>query len=99
MCFVTALGLLTPRFVIVVMWLFTDYMSRAYTSWFLPTLGFFLLPTTTIAYAIAKNSLSARGGGLTAGGAVVIALGVVIDAGLIGSGRGIAKRGRRRSES
>jgi hypothetical protein len=98
MCFVTALGLLTPRFVIVVLWLFTDYMSRAYTNWFLPTLGFFLLPTTTIAYAIAKNSLSTKTDGLSAGGAVVIALGILIDVGLIGSGRGIAKRGRRRSE-
>jgi hypothetical protein len=99
MCFVGALGLLTPRFVIVVLWLFTDYMSRAYTSWLLPTIGFFLLPTTTIAYAIAKDSLSTRSGGLTAGGAVVIALGVVIDLGLIGGGRGIAKRGRRDSRS
>ncbi len=99
MCFVTALGLLAPRFVILVLWLFTDYMSRAYTGWILPTVGFFLLPTTTIAYAIAKDSLSTPGGGLTAGGAVVIALGVVIDVGLIGGGRGIAKRGRRRADS
>jgi hypothetical protein len=98
-CFVAALGLLAPRFVIVVLWLFTDYMSRAYTHWFLPTIGFFLLPTTTIAYAIAKDALSTRSGGLTAGGGIVIALGVLIDAGLIGSGRGIAKRGRRRGET
>lgn len=92
MCFVTALGLLTPRFLLVVMWLFTDYLSRAFTSWIWPAIGFFILPTTTIAYAIAKNSFSTATGAIQAGGVVVIVLGVVIDVGLIGGGRGIAKR-------
>ena len=97
MCFITALGLLTPRFIIVVLWLFTDVMKTAYTNWWLPTLGFFLLPTTTIAYAIAKNSLSTRSGGISAGGIVVIALGFLIDVGIIGSGRGIGKRRSQKS--
>ena len=95
MCFVTALGLMAPRFIIVVLWLFTDFMSRAYTNFWLPTLGFFLLPTTTIAYAVAKNELSSRSGGIDAAGFIVIALGVVIDAGIIGSGRGVGKRRRQ----
>jgi hypothetical protein len=97
MCFVAALGLLTPRFIIVVLWLFTDFMSRAYQEWWLPTLGFFLLPTTTIGYAIAKNDLSNAGGTIRVSGFVVIALGVLIDVGLIGSGRGLVKWRRRRS--
>lgn len=92
MCFVGLLGLFAPRFIIVILWLFTDYMSRAYTSWLLPTIGFFILPTTTIAYAIAKNSFSTATGGIEAAGVVVIVLGVVIDLGIIGSGRGVAKR-------
>jgi hypothetical protein len=91
LCFVTALGLLAPRFIIVLLWLFTDFMSRAYTNWWLPTLGFFLLPTTTIAYAVAKNSLSTRAGGISIAGAAVIVLGALIDAGIIGNGRGVAK--------
>lgn len=92
MCFVTALGLLTPRLVIVILWLFTDYLSRAFTSWIWPTVGFFILPTTTIAYAIAKNSFSTATGAIQAGGIVIIVIGVVIDLGLIGGGRGIFKR-------
>lgn len=96
MCLVAALGLLTPRFIIVVLWLFTDFMSRAYHAWWIPTLGFFLLPTTTIAYAIAKNDLANAGGAIRVSGFVVIALGVLIDVGLIGSGRGIVKWRRRR---
>jgi 4-amino-4-deoxy-L-arabinose transferase-like glycosyltransferase len=95
-CFLVALGLLTPRFILVVLWIFTDYLARAYDSWILPTLGFFLLPTTTIAYAIAKNSFSSPTGTIRAGGAIVIALGALIDLGLLGRGRGVMKdRGRR----
>jgi hypothetical protein len=92
MCFVVALGLLMPRFIIVLMWLFTDYLKTAYESWILPTLGFFLLPTTTIAYAIAKNEFSTVTGGFKAGGVIVIVLGVMIDVGLLGRGRGVMKQ-------
>jgi uncharacterized membrane protein len=92
MCFVVALGLLTPRAVLIVMWLFTDVLSRAFTSWIWPTIGFFILPTTTIAYAIAKDSFSTATGAIEVAGVVIIVLGVVIDLGLIGRGRGIAKR-------
>jgi hypothetical protein len=34
-----------------VLWLFTDLLSRAFESWIVPFLGFFLLPWTTLAYA------------------------------------------------
>lgn len=34
------------------MWIFSDMLSRAYDSWFVPVLGFFLLPWTTLAYAV-----------------------------------------------
>ncbi len=33
------------------LWIFTDLLSRAFESWFVPFLGFFLLPWTTLAYA------------------------------------------------
>ena len=91
MCLVVLLGLLMPRTIIVVLWIFTNYLGRAYESWILPTLGFFLLPTTTIAYAIAKNAMSKADGSLRASGVIVIVLGVFIDVGLIGSGRGVMK--------
>jgi hypothetical protein len=92
MCLVVLLGLLMPRTIIFVLWVFTDYLRHAYTGWLVPTLGFFLLPTTTIAYAIAKNALSTSTGGLRTSGVIVIVLGVFIDMGLIGSGRGFLKK-------
>jgi hypothetical protein len=83
------LGLVMPRFIMVVLWLFTDYLSRAYDGWLLPLIGFFVLPTTTLAYAIAENSMhGARGFGL-----VLIVLGVLVDVGVIGSrGRGVFRK-------
>jgi hypothetical protein len=83
-CLFALFSLITPRFVVVVLWLFTNYLATAYGSWFWPTLGFFVMPTTTIAYAVARNDLSTRAGAITAGGVVVIVVGVVVDLGLLG---------------
>jgi hypothetical protein len=92
MCLVVALALLTPRFVMVLMWLFSDYLSHAYGTWVWPLLGFFFLPTTTIAFAIAQNEF----GGFRGWGAVVTVLGVLFDLGVLGGarGRGILRRDR-----
>ena len=38
------------------MFLFSDLLSRAFESWFVPFLGFFLLPWTTLAYAVMWSS-------------------------------------------
>jgi len=35
-----------------VLWLFSDMLDRAFDDWFVPLLGFFLLPWTTLAYAV-----------------------------------------------
>ena len=51
-CLAAAFALISPRLAIIVVWLFSDVMSRAYESWFLPVIGFFLLPWTTLAYAV-----------------------------------------------
>jgi hypothetical protein len=34
------------------LWLFSDLLSRAFDDWIVPLLGFFLLPWTTLAYAV-----------------------------------------------
>ncbi|TMK17752.1 MAG: hypothetical protein E6G37_00125 [Actinobacteria bacterium] len=90
-CLFAILALITPRFVVFVLWIFTHYLATAYGSWFWPTLGFFVAPTTTLAYAVARNDLSTASGSITAAGTLVIVIGVLIDIGLIGGGA----RGRR----
>lgn len=94
-CLLVILALITPRFVMFLMWLFSDYLNRAFSSGWWGVLGFFFLPTTSIAYAIARNEFTAEGGGIEAAGIVVIAIGVALDLGLVGgSGRGLGHRER-----
>jgi hypothetical protein len=51
-CFVVLFALISPRLAIFLLFLFSDLLSRAFDSWFLPFIGFFLLPWTTLAYAV-----------------------------------------------
>jgi hypothetical protein len=50
-CFLALLALISPRLVLFLLWIFDDVLSRAYDSWIVPFLGFFLLPWTTLTYA------------------------------------------------
>lgn len=50
-CLLALLALLSPRLVLIVLWITSDVLSRAFHSWFIPFLGFFVLPWTTLAYA------------------------------------------------
>jgi hypothetical protein len=50
-CLVILFALISPRLALFVLWLFSDLLSRAFDSWLVPLLGFFLLPWTTLAYA------------------------------------------------
>ncbi len=55
-CVLALLAVLTPRVVLVLMFLFTNYLGRAYHGFLIPLLGFFFLPLTTIVYAWLVNS-------------------------------------------
>ncbi|MFL5871947.1 MAG: hypothetical protein ACJ75T_00530 [Solirubrobacterales bacterium] len=50
-CLVVLLAFISPRLALFGIFLFSDLLSDAFDSWFLPFLGFFLLPWTTLAYA------------------------------------------------
>ena len=86
-CVLALLAFLGPRLVIFLLWIFTNYLSRAFDGFVLPLLGFLLLPWTTIAWAIAQNEL----GGLNGLGLLVVILGLLADVGVVGGGA----RGRR----
>ena len=55
-CLVILFALISPRLALFALWLFTNLLSRAFDSWFVPFLGFFLLPWTTLAYAVMWSS-------------------------------------------
>ncbi len=86
-CVLALLAFLGPRLVIFLVWLFTNYLSRAFDGFLLPLLGFLLLPWTTIAWAIAQNEF----GGASGFGLLVIVIGLLADIGVLGGGA----RGRR----
>jgi hypothetical protein len=50
-CVLALFALISPRLVLFLLWIFGDLLSRAFDSWIVPLLGFFLLPWTTLAYA------------------------------------------------
>ncbi|MEA2333502.1 MAG: hypothetical protein QOH58_3640 [Thermoleophilaceae bacterium] len=50
-CLVVLLALISPRLALVAIWLFSSILDRAYDSWIVPLIGFFVLPWTTLAYA------------------------------------------------
>ena len=52
MCLVALLALISPRLAIIALWLFSDILSRSMDSWLLPLIGFFLVPWTTLAWAV-----------------------------------------------
>jgi hypothetical protein len=92
-CLFALIALITPRFILFILWLFTNYLNTAFSSGWWGVFGFLFLPTTTIAYAIAQNEFTTVTGGIEGAGIILIVLGVVIDLGMLGgSGRGVAKR-------
>jgi hypothetical protein len=50
-CLVSLVALISPRLALFLLWIFSDVLGRAFDSWIVPFLGFFLLPWTTLAYA------------------------------------------------
>jgi hypothetical protein len=90
-CLVGCLALAMPRFAIVLVVIFSDYIGRAYQTTLWPFLGFLFMPLTTLAYAWAMNSRGAVEGIHL----VVLVVAVLIDLGLVG---GSASRRRWQSE-
>ena len=81
-CVLILLAFFTPRIVLFVLFLFTNYLARAFDGFVVPFIGFVFLPATTLAYAIAQNEL----GGVSGLGIVVVLIGLAVDIGLIGGG-------------
>ncbi len=89
-CAALALALVGPRFALFLIWLFSDWLGRAYETTIWPFLGFLFLPWTTLGYMVAQNWY----GGLDGLGVVFFGLGVAGDV-LSYSGGGRRRRKRR----
>jgi hypothetical protein len=83
-CVVALFALIGPRVALFVVWVFSDWLGRAFESWWLPLLGFFLLPWTTLAYTAMYVIGTDEVAGIEW---FFVVLGFLIDIGALGSGR------------
>lgn len=91
-CAVLVLLFLGPRVAIVAMALFSSYLGRAFSgNILLPLVGWLFLPWTTLAYAWAINSR----GDVTGFPAIIVAVAVLVDLGVVGGGA--ARRRNKRA--
>lgn len=52
-CFAILLGAAFPRITVLLIWLFSDIIARAFDgNWIMPLLGVILLPYTTLTYVL-----------------------------------------------
>lgn len=79
-CLFALLGAIAPRLTLILMWLFTNWLSRAFDNFIIPLLGFIFLPLTTVIYVLVSP------GGLGIFGWILLIVGLVIDLGSYGSG-------------
>lgn len=49
------MSLIGPRVALGFVWIFTNFVDRAYDNVIVPVLGFVFLPWTTLVYALAYN--------------------------------------------
>ena len=89
-CLIALFALLTPRLVIVLMVIFSDYIGAAYNTVLWPLLGFFFMPLTTLAYAFAINS----NGSVSGFYLVLVIIAVLLDLGSLTGGGETARRRR-----
>ncbi|HEY7134121.1 MAG TPA: hypothetical protein VIB48_03570 [Acidimicrobiia bacterium] len=88
-CLFTALVAAGPRVALALVWLFTNLVSRAFSTFVVPLLGLVFLPWTTLFYVLAYRPAI----GISGFGYVFVGLGVVFD--LLAWGSGARARAQR----
>ena len=91
-CLVALLALISPRLALFFIWIFSNLLDRAYDGWLVPLLGFFVLPWTTLIYAVMWDSGTNSVEGIEW---LFVILAFLIDLGSWGLG-GRGRRSRRR---
>jgi hypothetical protein len=81
-CLLLILFLAFPRIALLLLFIFSNYLQRAYHGLILPLLGFLFLPLTTLAYAWMVNTRQPT----TGVNLLILIIAVVIDVGGIGGG-------------
>lgn len=81
-CLLVVMAFFAPRIVLAVLLVFSHFLETAYASVLWPLLGFFFMPVTTLAYAMAIN----WNGQVSGGYFVMVLIGALMDLGVLGGG-------------
>ena len=76
-CLFLLIVAISPRVALVLTWIFTDLVDRAFSGFLLPLLGVVLLPCTTLFYVFAWSPV----GGVSGWGWLAVAIGLAVDVG------------------
>ena len=82
-CLLALFAWISPRFVLALLYLFTNRLTLAFSSGWVGLIGFFLVPYTTLFYALVYRP----GFGVHGFGWVVVAAGLFLDLSSLGAGR------------
>jgi len=83
-CVAAILAMFMPRVVIVLLVILSDWLGEAYDTTLWPLLGFFFMPYTMLAYALAWHMRPE--GSVTGIGLVIVIIAVLMDLGAMGGG-------------
>jgi hypothetical protein len=81
-CLLVVLIVVFPRIMLVLMFLLSNYLQRAYHGLILPLLGFVFLPLTTLVYAWMVNTRQP----LQGINLLILLVAIVVDLGGLGGG-------------
>jgi CDP-diglyceride synthetase len=87
-CLLALLAAISPRLALVLVWIFTNLVDRAFEGFLLPLLGLIFLPLTTLIYVLAYRPVT----GVSGWGWFFVFLGLLFDLASYGGGA----LGRRR---
>ena len=75
-CLAAVIALIAPRFLIVALWLFSDWFTGVFDLVLWPVLGFFFTPTTLLWYTVVENWYGGEWGTLQI---IVVVITLLID--------------------
>jgi uncharacterized membrane protein len=80
-CLLALLAAVSARLVLIILWLFTTLVDRAFDTFIVPLLGLIVFPYATLFYVLAYQPVV----GVTDWGWVFVVLGFVLDLGSYGA--------------
>jgi hypothetical protein len=75
-CLFALIAIFSPRLALLLLWLFTNYVDRAFAGWFWPLVGLLFAPWTTLFYVL----VDVAPGSIHVAGWILVGVGALMDA-------------------